>query len=236
MLTLAGTWVDVCGDTMKEMFKSRCKVFMQLDRGKIILNKTVQVIFISKKAPGKRHLHNGKTYPRCNSSPDIMGITGKFEPCFQTRFSISKVKCRSRYSSTCDRMTREYHTSDDVRVARALVRDEIKSLLLLAALVHGTYAERVFWWQRRKFGFKVYSERSVFSRDLITTMSSRITVTNVCLIQWDICFKLWWGLWFMLCRNGTQLNYIILCLFNLTTPYLFSNTTNRDQGGAVADY
>ena len=191
MLTLAGTLVDVCGDAMKEMFKSRCKVFMQLDRGKIILNKTGQIIFISKKALGKRHLHNGKTYPRCNSSPDIMGITGKFEPCFYTWFSIREVKCRSRYSSTRDRMTREYHTSDDVRVARALARD--------------TCAERVFWWHRKKFGFKVYSERSFFSRDLITTMSSRITVTNVCLIQWD-------------------------------NSIFFSDTTNRDQGGAVGDY
>ena len=82
MLTLAGTWDDMCRDTMKAMFKSCSKVFMRLDRGKIILNKKGQVIFISKKAPGKRHLHNGKTYPRCNSGPDIMGITGKFEPCF----------------------------------------------------------------------------------------------------------------------------------------------------------
>ena len=85
----------------------------------------------------------------------------------------------------------------------------------------GTCAEQVFWWQRRKFGFKVYSERFVFSRDLITIMSSRITVTNICFNQWVICFKLWRGLWFMLCRNGTQLNYIIQCLFNLITSYLF---------------
>ena len=82
MLTLAGTWDDMCMDTMKAMFKSRCNVFMRLDRGKIILNKKGQVIFTSKKAPGKIHLHNGKTYPRCNSGPDIIGITGKFEPCF----------------------------------------------------------------------------------------------------------------------------------------------------------
>ena len=94
---------------------------MRLDRGKIILNKTGQVTFSSKKAPGKRHLHNGKTYPRCNSSPDIM------EPFFQSRFSKSKVRCR--YSSTRDRMTSENHTSHDVRVARALARDEIKFLL-----------------------------------------------------------------------------------------------------------
>ena len=102
-------------------------VFMRLDRGKIILNKTGQVTSSSKKAPGKRHLHNGKTYPRCNSSPDIMGITGKFEPFFQSRFSKSRVRCR--YSSTSDRMTSEYHTSHDVRVARALARDGIKFLL-----------------------------------------------------------------------------------------------------------
>ena len=57
---------------------------MRLDRGKIILNKKGQVIFISKKAPGKIHLHDEKSYTRSNSSPDIMGITGKFEPCFQT--------------------------------------------------------------------------------------------------------------------------------------------------------
>ena len=88
------------------MFKSCCKVFMRLDRGKIILNKTAKVTFSSKKDPGKWHLHNGKTYPRCNSSPDIMGITGKFEPFFQSRFSKSKVRCR--YSSTRDRMTSEY--------------------------------------------------------------------------------------------------------------------------------
>ena len=75
-------------------------VFMRLDRGKIILNKTGQVTFSSKKAPGKRHWHNGKTYPRCNSSPDIM------EPFFQSRFSKSKVRCR--YSSTRDSMTSEY--------------------------------------------------------------------------------------------------------------------------------
>ena len=161
------------------MFKSCCIVFMRLDRGKIILNKTGQVTFSSKKAPGKRHLHNGKTYPRCNSSPDIM------EPFFQSRFSKSKVRCR--YSSTRDRMTSEYNTSHDVRVARAL--PEMKSNFY--CLVHGTCGEQVFWWQRRKFGFKVYSEISVFSRDLITTMSSWITVTNICLIQWDICFKLW---------------------------------------------
>ena len=103
------------------MFKSCCIVFMRLDRGKIILNKTGQVTFSSKKAPGKRYLHNGKTYPRCNSSPDIM------EPFFQSRFSKSKVRCR--YSSTRDRMTSEYHTSHDVRVARALARDGIKFLL-----------------------------------------------------------------------------------------------------------
>ena len=161
------------------MFKSCCMVFMRLDRGKIILNKTGQVTSSSKKAPGKRHLHNGKTYPRCNSSPDIM------EPFFQSRFSKSKVRCR--YSSTSDRVTSEYHTSHDVRVARALARDGIK----FYCLVYGTCGEQVFWWQRRKFGFKVYSEISVFSRDLITTMSSWITVTNICLIQWDICFKLW---------------------------------------------
>ena len=81
MLTLAGTWDDMCVNIIKAMFKSRSKVFMRLDRGKIILNKKGQVIFISKKAPGKRHLHNSKTYPRYNSGPDIMGITGKFEPC-----------------------------------------------------------------------------------------------------------------------------------------------------------
>ena len=40
MLTLAGIWDDMCGDTMKAMFKSHSKVFMQLDRGKIILNKS----------------------------------------------------------------------------------------------------------------------------------------------------------------------------------------------------
>ena len=107
--------------TLKSMFKSCCIVFMRLDRGKIILNKTGQVTSSSKKAPGKRHLHNGKTYPRCNSSPDIM------EPFFQSRFSKSKVRCR--YSSTRDRMTSEYHTSHDVRVARALARDGIKFLL-----------------------------------------------------------------------------------------------------------
>ena len=84
MLTLAGTLDDMCGDTMKAMFKCRAKVFMRLDRRKIILNRKGQVIFISKKAPGKIHLHNGKTYPRSYSSPDIMGITGKFEQCFQT--------------------------------------------------------------------------------------------------------------------------------------------------------
>lgn len=82
MLTLVGTWDDMCGGTMKAMFKSRSKVFMRLDRGKIILNKKGQVIFISKKASGKTYLHNGKTYPRCNSGPDIMRINGKFEPCF----------------------------------------------------------------------------------------------------------------------------------------------------------
>ena len=82
MLTLAGTWDDMCGDTMKAMFKSRSKVFMRLDRGKIILNKKGRVIYISKKAPEKIRLHNGKTYPRCNSGPVIMGITGKFEPRF----------------------------------------------------------------------------------------------------------------------------------------------------------
>ena len=101
-----------------------------------------QVVFIGKKAPGKIHLHNGKTYPRCNSSPDIMGITGKFEPCFQTWFSISKMKCRSRYSSTRDWMTREYHTSDDVRVARALARDEMQSLPF-----------GVWYWLRRIWRF-----------------------------------------------------------------------------------
>lgn len=37
----------------------------------------------------------------------------------------------------------------------------------------------------------------------------------------------------MLCRNDTQLNYIILCLFNLITSYLFSDTTNRDRDSAA---
>ena len=156
---------------------------MRLDRGKIILNKTGKVTFSSKKAPGKWHLHNGKTYPRCNSSPDIMGITGKFEPFFQSRFSKSRVRCR--YSSTRDRMTSEYHTSHDVRGHWPEMNSNFY------CMVHGTCGEQVFWWQRRKFGFKVFSEISVFSRDLITTMCSWITVTNICLIQWDICFKLW---------------------------------------------
>ena len=81
MLTLASKWDDMCEDTMKAMFKSHSEVFMRSDPRKFILNKKGQVIFISKKAPGKRHL---QTYPRCNSGPDIMGITGKFELCFQT--------------------------------------------------------------------------------------------------------------------------------------------------------
>ena len=145
MLTLAGIWDDMCGYTMKAMFKSRSKVFMQLDRGKIILNKKGQVIFISKKAPGKRHLHNGKTYPRC------------------------------------------------------------KDLSF-----HGT------WWQQ-----------------CLVELRLRLSVS----IQWDICdVKLWWGLWFMLCRNDTQLNYIILCLFNLITSYLFSDMTNQDRDSAAGDY
>ena len=63
MLTLAGTLDDMCGDTMKAMFKCRSKVFMRLDRRKIILNSEGQVIFISKRLREKyicitvRHIH-----------------------------------------------------------------------------------------------------------------------------------------------------------------------------------
>ena len=92
-------------------------VFMRLDRGKIILNKTGQVTFGSKKAPGKRHLHNGKTYPRCNSSPDIM------EPFFNHDFP--KVK----WGVDIVQPVIEWQASHDVRVARALARDGIKFLL-----------------------------------------------------------------------------------------------------------
>ena len=40
----------------------------------------------------------------------------------------------------------------------------------------------------------------------------------------------------MLCRNDKQLNYIILCLFNLITSYLFSDKMNQDQDSAAGDY
>ena len=39
----------------------------------------------------------------------------------------------------------------------------------------------------------------------------------------------------MLCRNDTQLNYIILRLFNLITSYLFLDMTNQDQDSAAGD-
>ena len=84
MLTLAGAGDENVWGCHESDVQKPLEVFMRLDRGKIILNKKGKVIFISKKAPGKIHLHDEKSYPRSNSSPDIMGITGKFEPCFQT--------------------------------------------------------------------------------------------------------------------------------------------------------
>ena len=150
---------------------------------------------------------------------------------FRHHFTKSKVKCR--YSSTRNRVTRECHTSEDVWVARALARDEIESFLVgewyivLNRFSDGSVENSVLKCIQKDLSF-----HGTWWQQCLVQLWLQLSV----LIQWDICVKLWWGLWFMLCRNDTQLNYIILCLFNLITSYLFSEMMNQDQDSAAGDY